>query len=77
MLAKDFVRLVVIANLLAWPVAYWLMRKWLADYAYRFELGPGTFLLAGAVALLIATLTVSTQAIKAALANPVEALRYE
>ncbi len=77
LLAKDFMRLVIIANLLAWPVAYWLMNKWLANYAYRFELGPGTFLLAGAMALLIATLTVSVQAIKAALANPVEALRYE
>ncbi len=77
LLAKDFVRLVVIANLLAWPVAYWLMNKWLAGYAYHFELGPGTFLVAGALALLIATLTVSTQAIRAALANPVESLRYE
>ena len=77
LLAKDFVRLVMIANVIAWPVAYWAMNNWLKDYAYRFELGPGTFLLAGAIALLIATLTVSTQAIRAALANPVEALRYE
>ncbi len=77
LLAKDFVRLVLLANVIAWPVAYWAMNNWLKDYAYRFELGPGTFLLAGAIALLIATLTVSTQAIRAALANPVEALRYE
>ncbi len=77
LLAKDFVRLVIIANVIAWPVAYWLMNQWLEDYAYRFVLGPGTFLLAGALALLIATLTVSTQALKAALANPIAALRYE
>jgi putative ABC transport system permease protein len=77
LLAKDFVRLVLLANVIAWPVAYWAMNNWLKDYAYRFELGPGTFLLAGAIALVIATLTVGTQALKAALANPVEALRYE
>ena len=77
LLAKDFVRLVFIANVIAWPLAYWVMNEWLQDYAYRFTLGPGTFLLAGTLTLLIATLTVSTQALKTALANPVEALRYE
>lgn len=77
LLSKDFVKLVLIANLLAWPVAWYAMNKWLQDFAYRIELGWWTFALAGGVALLIALLTVSAQAIRAALANPVEALRYE
>lgn len=77
MLSKDFVKLVLIANLLAWPVAWYAMNKWLQDFAYRIELGWLTFALAGGVALLIALLTVSAQAIRAALANPADALRYE
>ena len=77
LLSKDFVKLVLLANVIAWPVAWYAMNAWLQDFAYRIELGWWTFALAGGVALLIALLTVSTQAIKAALANPVEALRYE
>jgi hypothetical protein len=77
LLSKDFVKLVLIANVIAWPVAWYAMNKWLQDFAYRIELGWWTFALAGGVALLIALLTVSAQAIRAALANPVEALRYE
>lgn len=77
MLSKDFVKLVLIANLLAWPVAWYAMNQWLQDFAYRIELGWLTFALAGGVALLIALLTVSAQAIRAALANPADALRYE
>ncbi len=77
MLSKDFVKLVLAANVIAWPVAYFAMNKWLQDFAYRIEIGWWVFALAGGLALLIALLTVSTQAIKAALANPVEALRYE
>ncbi|MCI0696539.1 ABC transporter permease [candidate division KSB1 bacterium] len=77
LLSKDFVKLVLIANVVAWPVAYFAMNKWLQDFAYRIDIGWWVFALAGGMALLIALLTVSTQAIKAALANPVEALRYE
>lgn len=77
MLSKDFLKLVLLANLFAWPVAYFAMRLWLQDFAYRTSLGLWTFVWAGALALLIALLTVSFQALKAALANPVEALRYE
>ncbi len=77
LLSKDFVKLVLVANLAAWPVAYFAMNRWLQDFAYRVNLSWWVFALAGGVALLIALLTVSTQAIKAALANPVEALRYE
>jgi putative ABC transport system permease protein len=77
LLSKDFVKLVVAANLIAWPIAYFAMNKWLQDFAYRIEIGWWMFALAGGMALIIALLTVSTQAIKVALANPVEALRYE
>ncbi len=77
LLSKDFVKLVLIANVVAWPVAWYAMNQWLQDFAYRIELGWWTFALAGGVALVIALVTVSTQAIRAALANPIEALRYE
>ncbi len=77
LLSKDFVKLVLIANLIAWPIAWYAMNRWLQDFAYRVNLSWWVFALAGGMALLIALLTVGTQAIKAALANPVEALRYE
>ncbi|MCI0695026.1 ABC transporter permease [candidate division KSB1 bacterium] len=77
LLSKDFVKLVLVANLIAWPVAWYAMNRWLQDFAYRVNISWWIFALAGGLALLIALLTVSTQAIKAALANPVQALRYE
>ena len=77
LLSREFMVLVGVANLIAWPVAYFVMDGWLSDFAYRISLGPGLFLLAGAAAALIAMITVSTQAIRAAGANPVESLRYE
>jgi putative ABC transport system permease protein len=77
LLSKDFVSLVLLANVIAWPLAWYAMNKWLQNFAYRIDIGWWVFALAGGVALMIALLTVSTQAIKAALANPVEALRYE
>ncbi|MCL4707459.1 ABC transporter permease [bacterium] len=77
LLSRDFAKLVGIAFVVATPVAYVAMSRWLQNFAYRAEIGLGAFLLAGLVALGLACLTVSWQAIKAALANPVEALRYE
>jgi putative ABC transport system permease protein len=77
LLMKDFIKWVLIADLIAWPVAYYFMSKWLQDFAYRIELDWRVFILAGAIALLIALATLSYHAIKAATANPVEALRYE
>lgn len=77
LLSKDFARLVVIAFCLATPVAYLAMRKWLEEFAYRTEPGWWVFAFSGLLAMVIAFLTVSYQALKAALANPVEALRYE
>jgi putative ABC transport system permease protein len=66
-----------IAFVVAVPVAYLLMSRWLGGFAYRIDLRPGVFLLAGGLAVLIALLTVSYQAVKAALADPVQSLRYE
>ncbi|RMD64473.1 FtsX-like permease family protein [Candidatus Parcubacteria bacterium] len=77
LLSKDFVKLVLLANVIAWPVAWYAMHKWLQNFAYRIGIGWWVFALAGGLALLIALLTVSTQAARAALANPVESLRYE
>ncbi len=77
LLSKDFLKLVLIAFVLAAPLAYLAMSRWLEDFAYRIELGPGIFLIAGGLALLLALATVSYQAVKAALADPVTSLRYE
>ncbi|NUO80605.1 ABC transporter permease [candidate division KSB1 bacterium] len=77
LLSKEFVKLVVVANLIAWPLSYYFINGWLQDFAYRIDLSWGVFVLAGGLALVIALLTVSAQTIKAALSNPVEALRYE
>jgi putative ABC transport system permease protein len=77
LLSKEFTKWVIAANLLAWPIAYFLMQKWLQNFAFRISIGIGTFLLAAFLALLIALFTVSYQALKAALANPIESLRYE
>jgi putative ABC transport system permease protein len=77
LLAKDFLKLVFIAIVIAAPPAYWAMSQWLADFAYRIELQWWMFALAGAAAIVIAALTVSFQSIRAALANPVDSLRSE
>ena len=77
LLSKDFTMLVGIAALIAFPVAWWAMYKWLDTFAYRTEISWWIFLVAGTVALAIALLTVSIQTIRAALANPVDSLRNE
>ncbi len=77
MLSIDFTKWVLIANLIAVPAAYYLMHIWLQNFAYRININWWIFVLAGAIALAIALITVSFQAIKAAVANPVESLRYE
>jgi putative ABC transport system permease protein len=77
MLAWQFAKPVLWANLLAWPVAFFAMRHWLNGFAYRVPLKPWPFLLAGALALVITLLTVSVQSLATARANPVSALRYE
>jgi len=77
MLSKDFLKLVLVSFVIAVPVAWWAMYKWLQDFAYRISIGWWIFLLAGVVAIMIALITVSFQAIKAAMANPVKSLRTE
>jgi putative ABC transport system permease protein len=76
-LNKSFVKWVLIANVIAWPAAWYFMNNWLRNFAYRVELSWWMFVLAAVLALLVALLTVSFQSIKAALKNPVDALRYE
>lgn len=77
LLSKEFLQLVFIACLLAFPIAWYLMRNWLQTYAYRIEISAWMFFAAGTTVMLIAVLTVSFQAIRAALANPVKALQNE
>lgn len=77
MLSKDFAKLVVIASLIAFPVAWWSMNNWLKDFAYRIHISWWVFVVAGLGALCIALVTVSFQTIRAALSNPVKNLRTE
>jgi putative ABC transport system permease protein len=77
LLSKDFLKLVLIAIVIASPIAYYFMQRWLADFAYRIEMKWWMFAAAGAVAVLIAFLTVGAQSVRAALANPVKSLRSE
>ncbi len=77
MLSKDFIKLVLIASVLAIPVAWWLMNSWLSDFAYRTKIYWWVFVLAGALALFVALFTVGLKALKAAIANPVKSLRTE
>jgi putative ABC transport system permease protein len=77
LLAWQFSKPVIVANLIAWPVAWWVMRDWLNSFDARIGLGPGPFVLAGAMALAIAVGTVALHAFRVARANPIHALRYE
>jgi putative ABC transport system permease protein len=77
LLSKDFLRLVLISNIIAFPLAAWFMQKWLEGYAYRISLSGWIFGAAGILSILIALLTVSFQSIRAALSNPVKSLRTE
>jgi putative ABC transport system permease protein len=66
-----------LANIIAWPITYWLMNEWLNEFAYRIAITIWVFLLSGLLAAIIAILTVSAQAWKAARANPIDSIRYE
>jgi len=77
LLSQDFIKLILVAACIAFPVAWWGMNKWLEDFAYRISVGWEVFVLAGVAMTMIALITVSFQAIKAAVANPVESLRTE
>jgi putative ABC transport system permease protein len=77
MLSKEYIILVIISIIIACPIAWYVMNKWLQSYAFRISIGWWVFALAGVIALVIAFLTVSFQSYRAANKNPVEALRYE
>ncbi|MEO8855215.1 MAG: FtsX-like permease family protein [Ginsengibacter sp.] len=77
LLSKDFLKLILVAIIIATPIAWWAINKWLEGFAYRINISWWVFLIAGILALLIALMTISFKAIKAALANPVECLRSE
>ena len=77
LLSTEFIILVVMANIIAWPAAYFIMNQWLQEFAYKTSLSIRTFLAAGMTALIIALLTISYQSVKAALADPVKSIKYE
>jgi putative ABC transport system permease protein len=77
LVSRDFIRLVLVANLIAWPAAWFSLKAWLENYATRISPDAGLFLIAGGVVLGVALLTISVQVVRAALSNPVESLRYE
>src|SRR5204863_8273689 len=77
MLSKEFLKLVLIAALIAFPVAWWVMHKWLQNFAYKIDIGWWVFAIAALAATMVALITISFQAIRAALANPVKSLRTE
>ena len=77
LLSRDFIRLVLFSILVATPLAWWMMYRWLQDFAYRIPLGPGIFILAGALAIAIALVTISFQSVRAAVSPPVKNLRTE
>lgn len=77
LLSKEFTKWILVANLIAWPVSWLYLRSWLDEFAYQTDIAWWIFIYAGSLALVIALLTVSSQAIRAALTNPIKALRYE
>ncbi len=77
LLSREFAKWVLMANIIAWPVAYFFMNKWLESFAYRIDMGIGIFILSGLAALAISLLTIGFQTLKTATANPVDSLRYE
>jgi len=77
LLSKDFLKLVIIALIIAIPIAWVAMNKWLQDFAYRINIHWWVFVIAAVIALLIAFITISSQAVRAAIVNPVRSLRAE
>jgi putative ABC transport system permease protein len=77
LLSQEFLKWIVLANIIAWPVAYYAMHKWLQNFAFRITIGWEIFLVSGGMALIISALTVSLQSLRATTTNPVDSLRYE
>jgi len=77
LLSKEIVILVVAANVIAWPVAWYMMREWLNTFAYHIDVNIAAFFIAGIAAVVVALMTVSVQSLKAAASNPAKTLKYE
>ncbi len=77
LISKDFVKLLFIANLIACPIAYYVMTHWLQNFAYKTSIGIEIFMFSAIIVCVIALITVSFQSIKAAIANPIKSIRYE
>jgi len=77
LLAREYMKCIAAAAVIAWPIGYFVMSKWLQNFAFRINIGLWTFVLSATLALIIALLTVSYQSFKAAFANPADSLRYE
>jgi len=75
-LSREFIALVLVANLIAWPIAYFVIGSWLENFHYRIAMGPSVFLLGSVLTIVIAALAVGVQSVKAATRDPVTALRY-
>jgi putative ABC transport system permease protein len=77
LISREYIILVLIANLVAWPAAWFLMNRWLSGFAYRTDIGIGTLFIIGVFSALVALLTVGYKALQVARANPVDAIKYE
>jgi putative ABC transport system permease protein len=77
LLTRDFIKWILLANVVAWPAAYYLMSRWLQNFAYRTTIGLEVFILSLAIILFVSLGTIIVQTLRAALANPVDSLRYE
>ena len=77
LLSRDYALLIIIANLLAWPAAWYFAQEWLANFTFKIDLSPWTFIVAGAATLTLSLLTICFQGLKTALLNPSQSLRNE
>jgi putative ABC transport system permease protein len=77
MLSSEYTKWILLSNIIAWPLAWYMMDKWLMNFTYRIDIGWQVFILSGLIALLIAQLTVITQTVRVAVSNPIDAIKYE
>jgi putative ABC transport system permease protein len=77
MTTREFLKWILLANVFAWPIAFFVMSRWLQEFAYKVSIGPLVFILSAVLTLIVAMLTVSYHSLKASLANPIDSLRYE
>ena len=77
MLYSEYTKWVLLANIIAWPIAWYMMDHWLMNFNYRIDIGWLVFIVSGLTAMLIAQLTVITQTVRVAISNPIDAIKYE